>query len=91
MLHGSLLGDADSRTDPAASGGSLPRHPVTIGENRVGRQCGLSLGHERKTIVFLIDGNTRAEGKLAIGSQAAVEYRTADGNILAPASSLEAR
>ena len=28
---------------------------------------------ERKTIAFLIDGNTRVEGKLEIGSQAAVE------------------
>ena len=54
-------------------------------------------GQERKTIEFLVDGNTKVEGKLEIGSQATVEYRAADGNnvavhvVVAPASGLEAR
>ncbi len=44
-----------------------------------------------------IDGNTKVEGKLQIGSQATVEYRLADGKnvavhvVVAPASGLEAR
>src|SRR6266576_1429794 len=54
-------------------------------------------GQERKTIEFLIDGNTKVEGKLEIGSHATVEYRAADGKnvavhvVVAPASGLEAR
>jgi len=54
-------------------------------------------GQERKTIEFLVDDDTRVEGKLQIGSQATVEYRTADGRnvavrvVVAPASGLKAR
>lgn len=54
-------------------------------------------GQERKTIEFLIDGNTKVEGQLEIGSHATVEYRAADGKnvavhvVVAPASGLEAR
>jgi UDP-3-O-[3-hydroxymyristoyl] glucosamine N-acyltransferase len=101
MLHGSFLGDTDSRTDPAAPGGSLPRHPVAIGESSVVSDAAFALevtqGQERKTIEFLIDGNTKVEGKLEIGSHATVEYRAADGKnvavhvVVAPASGLEAR
>ena len=35
-------------------------------------------GQERKTIEFLIDGDTKVEGKLEVGSEATVEYRSAD-------------
>lgn len=40
-------------------------------------------GQERKTIEFLVDDDTRVEGKLKVGSQAAVEYRSADGRNIA--------
>ncbi|HYL64789.1 MAG TPA: hypothetical protein VE077_19410 [Candidatus Methylomirabilis sp.] len=33
---------------------------------------------ERQTMQFLVDGNTKVEGKLTVGAQAMVEYR-ADG------------
>jgi hypothetical protein len=101
MLHGSLLGDADSRTDPAAPGGSLPRHQSPSGKVASVSDAAFSLevtqGQERKTIEFLIDGNCRVEGKLEIGSHVTVEYRSADGkNVavhvgVAPAIGLEAR
>ena len=54
-------------------------------------------GQERKTIEFLIDGDTKVEGKLEVGSQATVEYRSADGRnvaihvVVAHASALKAR
>lgn len=40
-------------------------------------------GQERKVIEFLIDGDTKVEGKLEVGSQAKVEYRSAAGNNVA--------
>jgi hypothetical protein len=54
-------------------------------------------GQERKTVEFLIDEDTKVEGKLEVGSQATVEYRSADGRnvavhvVVARASGLEAR
>ena len=35
------------------------------------------------TVQFQIDGNTKVEGKLAVGSLAAVEYRTEEGRNVA--------
>ena len=102
MLHGSLLGDAD-----AGTGFVLPR-PVPPPENRsesgkiaaIG-EATFSLevvkGQQRQTIEFLVDGDTKVEGKLQIGSQATVEYRTADGKnvavrvVVRSASGLKAR
>lgn len=40
-------------------------------------------GQERKTAEFLVDDDTKVEGKLQVGSQATVEYRTADGRNIA--------
>src|SRR5205807_2313299 len=54
-------------------------------------------GQERKTIEFLVDDDTKVEGKLKVGSQATVEYRSADGKniaihvVVTPASSFKAR
>jgi hypothetical protein len=35
------------------------------------------------TVQFLVDGNTKVEGKLAIGAQATVEFRSEDGKNIA--------
>lgn len=40
-------------------------------------------GQERKTMEFLIDGDTKVEGKLEVGSQATVEYRAQNGKNVA--------
>lgn len=50
-------------------------------------------GQARKTLEFLIDGDTGVEGKLQIGSQAAVEYRSVDGKnvVVARAAGWKAR
>jgi len=54
-------------------------------------------GQERKTIEFLVDDDTKVEGKLKVGSQATVEYRSADGRNIAihvvvrPAAAFKAR
>lgn len=35
------------------------------------------------TVVFLVDDNTKIEGKLAVGARATVEYRSSDGKNIA--------
>ena len=40
-------------------------------------------GQDKKTLEFLVDGDTKVEGKLEVGSQATVEYRSADGRNVA--------
>ncbi len=40
-------------------------------------------GQERKNIEFFVDDETKVEGKLKVGSQATVEYRSADGRNIA--------
>ncbi len=40
-------------------------------------------GQERKTLEFLIDADTKVEGKLEVGSHATVEYRSANGKNVA--------
>jgi hypothetical protein len=35
------------------------------------------------TLQFLVDGDTKVEGKLAVGAQATVEYRGAEGKYIA--------
>jgi hypothetical protein len=50
---------------------------------------------QTRKVKFLVDGNTKVEGKLSIGSQATVEYRSEGGNNVAslvsviPASGLQ--
>jgi len=38
---------------------------------------------ERKIVEFQVDGDTKVEGKLAVGSQATVEYRSNGGSNVA--------
>ena len=40
-------------------------------------------GQERKVLEFMIDGDTKVEGQLEVGSQAKVEYPSADGRNVA--------
>ncbi|HKD52564.1 MAG TPA: hypothetical protein VKB90_17280 [Candidatus Acidoferrum sp.] len=54
-------------------------------------------GQDKKIIEFLVDGDTKVEGKLKVGAQATVEYRSADGRNIAihvvvrPSSNFRAR
>jgi hypothetical protein len=40
-------------------------------------------GKEVNTVQFLVDDQTKVEGKLAVGAQATVEYRSSDGKNIA--------
>lgn len=57
----------------------------------------ITKGQEQKTMEFPVDGDTKVEGKLEVGSQATVEYRPSDGKNIAvhvvvkPASAFKGR
>jgi hypothetical protein len=60
---------------------SLSRKIASIGDAAFSLE--VAKGQERKTIEFFIDGDTKVEGKLEVGSLATVEYRSADGRNVA--------
>lgn len=43
----------------------------------------ITKNQEHRIIEFQVDGDTKVEGKLAVGSQATVEYRSNGGNNIA--------
>jgi len=55
----------------------------------------IKANQKQDKVQFLIDGNTKVEGKLSIGAQATVDYRSVDGKNIAnrvtviPASGIE--
>ena len=83
-----------TKSAPAADNPSQSGKIASIGDAAFSLE--VTSGQGRKTIEFLIDGDTKVEGKLKVGSQATVEYRSADGRNIAihvvvkPASGLEA-
>jgi hypothetical protein len=42
-----------------------------------------SQNSDANTLQFLVDGNTKVEGKLSVGAQATVEYRSDNGKYVA--------
>ena len=84
-----------ARLAPAPDNPSQSGKIASIGDAAFSLE--ITKGQEQKTMEFLVDGDTKVEGKLQVGSQATVEYRAADGKniavhvIVAPASSYKAR
>lgn len=70
-----------------ASTAPVPDNPSQSGKIAAIGDAAFSLeianGQDRKTIEFLVDDDTKVEGKLQVGSQATVEYRSADGKNIA--------
>lgn len=101
MLHCSLVGDTDS--SPMVSPGWLPTPTTRRPSGKIAPiidatfSLEVTQGQARKTLEFLIDGDTEVEGKLQIGPQAAAEYRSVDGKnvaihvVVAPAAGRKAR
>jgi hypothetical protein len=67
---------APARNNPSQSG-----KIASIGDAAFSLE--VTRGQERRTIEFLVDEDTKVEGKLKVGSQATVEYRSADGRNIA--------
>ena len=70
-----------AREVPAADNPSQSGKIASIGDGAFSLE--VTNGQERKTIQFLVDDDTKVEGKLKVGSQATVEYRSADGRYIA--------
>lgn len=88
MLHCSLGGDTDPRTDGCRPG--WPPSPYDQSQSGIIASISdapfrlqVTEGQERETVEFLLDGNTEVERKLQIGSKATVEYRSVDGKNVA--------
>jgi hypothetical protein len=83
------------RSFPSPDSPSQSGKIVSIGDAAFSLE--VTNGQERKTIEFLVDDDTKVEGKLQVGAQATVEYRSADGRNIAvhvlvkPASSFKGR
>ena len=72
---------AAARTVPVPANLSQSGKIASIGDAAF--KLEVTNGQERKTIEFFVDGDTKVEGKLKVGSQATVEYRSADGRNIA--------
>lgn len=83
MLYCCLPGDAGFWMAGPREIVSIPDNPSESGKIASIGDAAFSLevpnGQERKTMEFLVDDDTKVEGKLQVGSQATVEYRPADG------------
>ena len=55
----------------------------SIGDAAFTLDVAKSQGSDMNTLQFLVDGNTKVEGKLAVGAQATVEYRSDNGKNIA--------
>ena len=70
-----------TRSAPAPDNPSQSGKIASIGDAAFSLE--ITQGQERKTMEFLVDDDTKVEGKLQVGSQATVEYRSADGRNIA--------
>lgn len=70
-----------ARSVPAADNPSQSGKIASIGDAAFSLE--VTNGQEKKTIEFFVDDDTKVEGKLKVGSQATVEYRSADGKNIA--------
>lgn len=66
-----------ARSAPALDDPSQSGKIASIGDASFSLE--VTNGSDKKTIEFLVDDDTKVEGKLRVGSRATVEYRSADG------------
>jgi hypothetical protein len=70
----------------ARSGGGVPSGSVSGKISAIGDasfSVDVVKNQDVNTVQFLIDGNTKMEGKLKVGAQATVEYRSDEGRNVA--------
>jgi len=66
---------------PTSDNQSLSGTVAAIGDAEFSLQ--VTKNHEVNTVQFLVDDKTKVEGKLAVGAQATVEYRSNEGKNIA--------
>ena len=72
---------AVSGTQPAPDNQSLSGPITAVSETQFSVQ--VAKNKDASIVQFMIDGKTKVEGKLAVGAQATVEYRTEEGKNIA--------
>jgi len=70
---------------PATASNGTPDTQSLVGKITAIGDAEFSVTKNEKTkpVRFLVDGNTTVEGRLVVGAQASVEYRSEDGNNIA--------
>ncbi|MGB7845856.1 MAG: hypothetical protein WBL63_09600 [Candidatus Acidiferrum sp.] len=72
---------ASVRTNPGAEMQTVSGKIASVGDAEFALE--VKEGQKQNALKFLVDGNTKVEGKLSIGAQATVEYRSEDGRNIA--------
>jgi Domain of unknown function (DUF5666) len=77
-----------SRPQPASGAAPAETQSVagkisSVGDAEFTLDVTKSQNSNSNTLQFLVDGDTKVEGKLAVGAQATVEYRDSDGKYIA--------
>lgn len=67
--------------DPATPKGSVSGRISSVGDASF--SVDVKKNQDVVTLMFLVDDNTKVDGKLSVGSLATVDYRTDDGNNIA--------
>ncbi len=70
-------------TNPSPDTQSVTGKISSIGDAAFTLDVAKKEGSESNTLQFLVDGQTKVEGRLSVGSQATVEYRNDGGKYIA--------
>jgi hypothetical protein len=70
-------------TNPPPDTQSVSGKISSVGDAAFTLEVAKDHGADPSTLQFLVDGTTKVEGKLAVGSQATVEYRSDNGKYIA--------
>ena len=88
-----LLAEPSDNTTRVPAVQSVSGKIATVGDAEFALE--VKQNQKAATVQFLVDGNTKVDGKLVIGAQATVEFRSEDGKNIAthvvvmPASGLQ--
>lgn len=72
---------AEGRSQPTPDNQSLSGQITSVGDAEFSVQ--VAKNKDISTVQFMIDDKTKVEGKLAVGAQATVEYRSNEGKNIA--------
>ena len=72
---------AEGRSQPTPDNQSLSGQIISVGDAEFSVQ--VAKNKDASTVQFMVDDKTKVEGKLAVGAQATVEYRSNEGKNIA--------
>jgi hypothetical protein len=72
---------AEGHSEPHPDNQSLSGQIISVGDAEFSVQ--VAKNKDASTVQFMVDNKTKVEGKLAVGAQATVEYRSNEGKNIA--------